>query len=153
MDRVKMLKSSVHCWCLVGRTALVPFMMTQSNAPWRFLLTNESKLETVFSHHGPWCDQTWEERFVWKTNSSALCFVAMTFYSCVSCVILLLYYVSSKITIRQRAANSETRGFPLCIANLSVGVFLGFLGFFLNTLSRTSSPRICMVVCLFFCFF
>lgn len=55
-----------------------------------------------------------------------LCFVAMTFYSCVSCVILLLYYVSSKITIRQRAANSETRGFPLCIANLSVGVFLGF---------------------------
>lgn len=150
MDRVKMLKSSVHCWCLVGRTALVPFMMTQSNAPWRFLLTNESKLETVFSHHGPWCDQTWEERFVWKTNSSALCFVAMTFYSCVSCVILLLY-VSSKITIRQRAANSETRGFPLCIANLSVGVFWVF---FLNTLlSCTSSPRICMVVCLFFCFF
>lgn len=123
MDRVKMLKSSVHCWCLVGRTALVPFTMTQSNAPWRFLLTNESKLETVFSHHGPWCDQTWEERFVWKTNSSALCFVALIFYLCVSCVILLLY-ASLKITIRQRAANSETRGFPLCIANLWALFFL-----------------------------
>lgn len=73
--------------------------------------------QIVFSHHGPRCDLTWEERFVWKTNSSALCFVALIMYLCVFCVILLLY-VSSKITIRQRAANSETRGFPLCIANL-----------------------------------
>lgn len=150
MDRVKMLKSSVHCWCLVGRTALVPFMMTQSNAPWRFLLTNESKLETVFSHHGPWCDQTWEERFVWKTNSSALFCCNDFLFMCLLCDSFTLLCVFENHHQATRCEQWDERFSTLH----SKSERWGFFGFFLNTLlSRTSSPRICMVVCLFFCFF
>lgn len=82
-----------------------------------------------------------------------LCFVALIFYSCVSCVILLLYYVSSKITIRQRAANSETRGFPLCIANLSIVCFFVFLHIIVPYLLSTYLYGGFVFLFVFFCLF